>query len=85
MIINERECEAAGIDPDQVAKIARRLERTMKDADKIGVSLFCGSANTLRARDGAARALVVAELNLHNADGGCGAASEDDDGLIRGE
>jgi hypothetical protein len=85
MSVNYRECKKAGIDPKAVGKILKRLNRVMRDAGELGLDLFCGSANSLRARDNKERSLIVGHPDFNNADGGCGAVSEDEEGLMRGE
>lgn len=83
--VNERECDKAGISPKAVAALARRFEAACRDADKIGVSLFCGSQCSLRASDGQARRLILAGLSFPGADGGDGGSDTADDGYERGE
>lgn len=82
--LNEKECEHAGIDQAALRKVARRLERDLKDLDRLGVYLFAGSSITLRVADGMSNHLVVAEVN-GNASGGDGATHIADDGFMRGE
>ena len=86
MSINERECEAAGLDPKEVARISRGISRYAKEARKLGLSIFGGSGTgTLRCQSGSHEgALVVADLQ-GDFDGGDGACREDEDGLLRGE
>lgn len=85
--VNYNECEAAGLDPDEVNKIAARIARAMKDADDLGLIAFGGACDlNLRFRDDVdAGRLIVADGLGDNCDGGCGAAVFDDDGLMRGE
>lgn len=83
--ILDAECEKAGIDPKAVAKLARRIEAACQDANKLGVRLFCGSHNTLRADDGHEQLLILAHLRIQNADGGDGGSSVAADGYTRGE
>lgn len=88
MSICEKECSRAGIDPKLVQSISRRLDAVMRDAQKIGISLFCGgSSPTLRFNDSdpSRRLLIVGYCNFNNADGGDGGCCEDDNGLMRGE
>lgn len=81
---NEDECEAAGISYDVVRKLLSRQERLLRDTDAAGVSLFCGSVNSLHPTSGD-RMLILATFGASNTDGGCGAITEGDDGLMRGE
>jgi len=83
--VNEKECNSVGLNTKAVLKIANRLEGVMRDAKKMGVSLFCGGSNTLRFNDGHQQLLVVGHLGFQNADGGDGGCSEDPNGLLRGE
>lgn len=83
-ILHEKECEHAGIDHAALLKVARRLERDLKDLGRLGVYLFAGSTITLRVADGMENHLVVADLN-GNADGGDGDTRIADDGFMRGE
>ncbi|CAB5514560.1 hypothetical protein LMG26857_03619 [Achromobacter anxifer] len=84
-MVNENECAAAGLDPKKVEAIRRRMMRVCNDAQKLGITVFMGSACSLRASDGADRKLILAHLNISNGDGGDGGAKEDDQGLLRGE
>lgn len=83
--VNEKECQAAGLDPREVARIARGLSRYAKEADALGLCVFGGSGSGgLRFEDHQGGALVVAHLD-GTFDGGDGAESRDADGLLRGE
>jgi len=82
--MNEDECEAAGIDPVAVKKLLSRQERLLRDMDKAGIRLFCGSCNSLRPIDGD-RQLILATFAASNTEGGDGSAAICDDGLMRGE
>lgn len=82
---NRKECLKAGLDPKKVGSIARRLERLCREADIIGISVFCGSSNTLRFNDGEKGGLIVASFFAPNADGGAGDNVEDSEGYLRGE
>lgn len=85
MMINEKECRAAGLDPKEVERIARGLSRYAKQADALGMCVFGGSGTgTLRMDDHVRGPLVLASLN-GVFDGGDGACRPDDDGLMRGE
>lgn len=66
--VNEKECEAAGLNPLDVKRIAQGLSRYAKEAQKLGIQVFGGSG--------------CGDLRF---DGGDGACSESDDGLMRGE
>lgn len=85
MQINEREIEAAGLDVEEVKRIARGLERYAKQAQAMGMIVFGGSGSgSLRARDGQEQCLVLAHIS-GQWDGGDGAEELDEDGLWRGE
>jgi len=46
------ECEASGIEPNEVRSIVRRLERAAKDANELGLYIFGGDARcTLRVAE----------------------------------
>lgn len=87
----ENECEAAGLDPKEVERIAKGLSRYARQADKLGIGIFGGSGSgSLRFRDEAGkniedgRALVIADID-GQFDGGDGACDDAADGLLRGE
>lgn len=82
--LNENECDHALINKPMLLKVARRIERDLKELDRLGVYLFAGSSITLRVADGISNHLVVAEVN-GNAGGGDGATHIADDGFMRGE
>lgn len=85
MIVYESECLAAGLDPAEVRRIARRIERAAKDAQRLGLQVFGGSTSgSLRFDDGGRRPLIVADMG-GSWSGGDGAAMPDDAGLLRGE
>lgn len=82
---NAAECEAAGLDPAQVRRIAKGLSRYAKEAQSLGMQVFGGTGSgTLRFDDGGNGRLIVGTLD-GNFDGGDGAESTDSDGLQRGE
>ena len=83
--VNEKECEAAGLDPLDVKRIAQGLPRYAKEAQKLGIQVFGGSGSgDLRFDDRGNGKLILADLD-GDFDGGDGSASESEDGLIRGE
>lgn len=83
--VNEKECEAAGVDPLEVKRIAQGLSRYAKAAQKLGIQVFGGSTGgDLRYNDGGEGKLILAELD-GDFDGGDGSACESSDGLIRSE
>ena len=84
MRILQAECEAAGLDVAEVARIARRLEAVARDAERIGLVIFGGSQGSLRFDDGDGR-LVCAVIQAGAWDGGDGAMRQRADGLTRGE
>jgi hypothetical protein len=86
MTINPRECAKACINPQEVQKIAKRIEKVCRDADLLGLTLFCGTSDSLRFTDQpGCRPLILASLYLPNTDGGDGSALVDSDGYERGE
>jgi hypothetical protein len=85
MYVNKNECAAAGLDPAEVAKIARGLSRYAKQAQALGIQLFGGgTGGQLRFADGQAGDLILANLD-GDFDGGDGSCRPDDEGLMRGE
>ncbi|SEI11449.1 hypothetical protein SAMN05660691_03825 [Rheinheimera pacifica] len=83
--VNEKECEAAGLNPLDVKRIAQGLSRYAKEAQKLGIEVFGGSGSgSLRFDDRGNGNLFLAVLD-GDFNGGHGAADESDDGLIRGE
>ncbi|AHY45185.1 hypothetical protein N7388_23040 [Stutzerimonas stutzeri] len=85
MYVNDAECQAAGLDPAEVARITRGLSRYAKQAQALGLCVFGGSGSgSLRKDDHPRGALVLASLD-GVFDGGDGACAPDDDGLMRGE
>lgn len=85
MNIYEREIEAAGLDVEEVKRIARGMERYAKQAQAMGMIVFGGSGSgTLRARDDQEQCLILADIGGHF-DGGDGGYGPDPDGLMRGE
>lgn len=87
MYVNDAECQAAGLDPAEVARIARGLSRYAKQAQALGLCVFGGSGSgSLRKDDHPRGALILAHLTpVGMFDGGDGACAPDDDGLMRGE
>ncbi len=82
---NEAECEAAGLDYDEVRKLASRLERAGKDAQKLGLHIFGGSGRGTLRFDTPEGPLVVCAITEGSWDGGDGGTSPDENGLERGE
>ncbi len=81
-----KECEHYGVDPKIVKRFESRITRLLRDMDKHGLSIFCGSTCTIRANDFYKdRQLVVGHFRAANQDGGDGGTYEGDDGLLRGE
>ncbi|MEO0797339.1 MAG: hypothetical protein AAFX93_19480 [Verrucomicrobiota bacterium] len=91
--VNYSECKKAGIDDDEVRKIAACFQRAMLRADKLGISVFGGSSQlTLRVNGSELEGeqhmggqLIVGEMDGCVVSGGCGAQGPGPDGLIRGE
>jgi hypothetical protein len=85
MYMNEAECEAAGLDPKEVERIARGLSRYARQAEAMGLVICGGSgSSTLRYDDGGSGRLLVAKID-GNVDGGDGTNPFSNDGLLRGE
>lgn len=83
---NEKECIEAGLDPSEVERIAKGLERYLKQAAKIGVKAFGGSNGLdLRFDDGGKGDLIVGDTLATNVDGGDGGCIGDSYGHLRGE
>lgn len=83
--VNERECEAEGVDPKEVARIARGLSRYAKEAEKLGLQIFGGgTGGSIRGGSSTKGRLILAHLN-GDFDGGDGAGFFDDEGLLRAE
>ncbi len=82
---NDAECTAAGLDPDEVERIARRLERAGRDAKKLGIHIFGGSGSGSLRFDTPEGPLIVAQLTGGSWDGGDGGTMPDSEGLMRGE
>ncbi|MBO9428281.1 hypothetical protein [Sulfitobacter sp. R18_1] len=82
---NEKECEAAGLDPREVEAICRRLERAGKDAAKLGMHVFGGSGSGSLRFETDRGPLVVANMLGGSWDGGDGGTDIDEDGFLRGE
>jgi hypothetical protein len=79
------ECIAAGIQQDEVQRIANGLSRYAKQAEKLGIHIFGGAGSgSLRFDDGGNGCLILADLQ-GNFDGGDGSHDISDDGLVRGE
>ena len=85
MMVNQDECEKAGVDRKVVASIARRIESACSDADKLGITVFMGSYSSLRFNDGGDKPLILANLHAFNCDGGDGGSDRHIDGYERGE
>ena len=83
---NIKECDYVNIDPKVVERFESRIARLLKDMDKYGLSLFCGSSGSIRYyHRESGRSVVVGAFRGDNHDGGDGAAREDDDGIEVGE
>lgn len=85
---NSDECEAVGLDPKAVDRIAKRLGRAARAASRLGLTIFGGAGSgTLRFHDNVGNygPLIVAEIEGANWDGGDGGDGYSPDGLKRGE
>jgi hypothetical protein len=81
-----KSCDLAGVDRKKVASIARRIDRAMADLDVLGLTLFGGTwSATIRADIPGKREIILASLDGCATSGGCGAQSEDAEGIMRGE
>ena len=49
-MVNNDECEKAGIDQKVVAALARRIESVCRDADKLGITVFMGSCKRIHLK-----------------------------------
>lgn len=93
--IYEDECREAKIDPDEVRRIASRLQRVARDAKKAGILIFGGSGSaTLRPCQDHGESkrrglhcgrLILTDIEGGSWDGGDGGYGPDADGLMRGE
>lgn len=91
--LNEAECLAAGLDPEAVRKVARRLATAARDARRMGLMVFGGAGSgSLRLLNSelsgtgvGSGKLVVAYIDGGTWDGGDGGAYPGADGLERGE
>ena len=82
--VNTKECQAAGLDPKQVKRIADGISRYAKQAEALGLEIFGGASGDLRVQATHRPGYVVARLDgVFN--GGDGATEFDEDGLMRGE
>jgi hypothetical protein len=81
--IHDPECEAAGLDPAVVARLAKLLDRAGKEAARLGLTVFGGSGSG-SLRHGAT-GLIVAYIPHGHWDGGDGAEQTGEDGLRYGE
>jgi|TARA_B100000929_G_C15453411_1_gene401963 hypothetical protein len=85
MYVNDAECEAAGLDPREVERIAKGLSKYAKQAEALGIQVFGGTGSgSLRFNDGGSGKLIVAHL-AGDFDGGDGGSGPSGDGLERGE
>jgi hypothetical protein len=81
----QAECKRAGLDPKEVQKIARGLEKYARKADRLGLIVFGAGTASLRFTDDRDRhPLTVATMD-GEWDGGDGAIHLDEEGLHRGE
>lgn len=83
LTINHKECEALGLDPEKVAKLARRLIKCAKEAESLGLEIFGGTGGDLRQHR-SENPIVAAHLGL-GFSGGAGYTKRGADGLLRGE
>jgi hypothetical protein len=90
--VNDRECDAAGLDPKVVERLARRIEKCAKECQALGITIFGGAhSGDLRADEANRGARRVNERQLILAhmegawDGGDGGSNQDENGLQRGE
>jgi hypothetical protein len=80
------ECDHVGLDPTVIERFERRITKLLADMDKYKLTLFCGSGGSIRYNDYENdRQLIVGDFLGGNHDGGDGATSPDENGLLRGE
>ncbi len=86
MLVNEAECEFAGLDLKEVSRIALGINRYAKQAKKLGICIYGGTGcGELRYRDNPQKGgLKIAFLD-GIFDGGDGSEYDWGDGLLRGE
>jgi len=77
--VDENACAVLGIDPKEVARLARRLERIGKDAQRLGLTVFGASGSgclvaeaptQLQSRNGEMNLMEVASVLGRGFDGG---------------
>lgn len=87
MSVNIPECEAAGIDPKEVQRIAKHIGRYVRAAESLGITIFGGgSGGSLRFSDSETDgALILADIDGGIWSGGDGGTHNDENGLERGE
>lgn len=91
ILLNERECDAAGQDPKRIARLARRLRSVAAECEELGITIFGGAhsgdlraAEANRSRRLHDQLLILAHIP-GPFDGGDGGGREDENGLMRGE
>lgn len=85
MYVNQAECEAAGLDPLEVERIAKGISRYAKKAEALGIQIFGGTGSgSLRFDDGGPGRLILADVD-GDFEGGDGGSVPSGDGLERGE
>lgn len=86
MYVNTEECNAAGLDPKEVERIAAGLSRYGRQARNLGITVFGGSGSgELRFDDNIGYGSLKIAYLEGTFDGGAGADQSYGDGLQRGE
>jgi hypothetical protein len=86
MVVFESACERVGLDPAEVLRIARGLERFALQAQALGLQVFAGGSGSLRFHDNRDLPPLILVTSLRgNWDGGDGGCMTDDEGFLRGE
>lgn len=87
MTINYEECAKAGLEPETVSRLGRRLERLAGECRALGIQIFSGSGTaSLRFDDNAGLPpLILGDFVAPNVDGGAGVCMLADDGYERSE
>ena len=84
MNIYQKECHHAGVDDRRLKKLGEKLEKLLKEFNKINVVVFC--PGSFRYNDGNEFSLILGDFQDFSAmDGGDGSFCYHEDGFMRGE
>lgn len=84
--VNEKECEKAGLDINDVKRVSKIATKLVKECGKLGIEVFGGTNNlSLRFDDDHGSDHLILITISGDVSGGCGAEHYDDEGLLRGE